>query len=243
MNELALFSGAGGGILGGKLLGWTTVCAVEIDPYARRVLMSRQDDGCLRPFPIWDDIRTFDGRPWRGVVDIVTGGFPCQDIAHGSSTKTGIDGERSGLWGEMRRVIREVGPQYVLIENSAALIVRGLSRVLGDLASLGMDARWGVFSGGDVGARHERERLFILANRDRFMGWPRPWAEQQHGEFADVGTMHEEDACDCLRTWMEMARSINRMDDGLADQVDRTHAVGNGQVPAVVKLAWETLNP
>ena len=81
MNELALFAGAGGGILGGRLLGWRTICAVEIDPYARDVLLARQNDGCLPPFPVWDDVRTFDGRPWRGVVDVVSCGFPCQDIS------------------------------------------------------------------------------------------------------------------------------------------------------------------
>ena len=80
MNELALFAGAGGGILGGRLLGWRTVCAVEIDPYARRVLLARQADGCLGRFPIWDDVRTFDGKRWQGTVDVVSGGFPCQDI-------------------------------------------------------------------------------------------------------------------------------------------------------------------
>jgi DNA (cytosine-5)-methyltransferase 1 len=81
MNELALFAGAGGGILGGKLLGWRTVCAVEWEPYPASVLCARQNDGLLPPFPIWDDIQTFDGRPWQGIVDVVSGGFPCQDIS------------------------------------------------------------------------------------------------------------------------------------------------------------------
>jgi hypothetical protein len=81
MNELALFAGAGGGILGGHMLGWRTVCAVERDAYAAQVLAQRQNDGALRPFPIWSDVCSFDGRPWRGVVDVVSGGFPCQDIS------------------------------------------------------------------------------------------------------------------------------------------------------------------
>jgi DNA (cytosine-5)-methyltransferase 1 len=80
LNELALFAGAGGGILGGKLLGWRTVCAVEKEPYAASVLIQRQNDGILDPFPIWDDVCTFDGKPWNGIVDVVSGGFPCQDI-------------------------------------------------------------------------------------------------------------------------------------------------------------------
>ena len=81
MNELALFAGAGGGILGGHLLGWRTVCAVEWEPYAASVLVARQNDRFLPPFPIWDDVQTFDGIPWRGIVDVVSGGFPCQDIS------------------------------------------------------------------------------------------------------------------------------------------------------------------
>ena len=81
LRELALFAGAGGGILGGILLGWRTVCAVEIDAYCRHVLLARQRDGILDRFPIWDDVCTFDGRPWRGSVDVISGGFPCQDIS------------------------------------------------------------------------------------------------------------------------------------------------------------------
>ena len=81
MNELALFAGAGGGILGGKLLGWRTVCAVEWEAYPASVLCARQNDGLLPPFPVWDDIQTFDGKPWRGIVDVISGGFPCQDLS------------------------------------------------------------------------------------------------------------------------------------------------------------------
>jgi hypothetical protein len=90
MNELHLFAGAGGGILGGELLGHTTVCAVEIEEYPRKVLLQRQRDGILPRFPIWDDIQTFDGKPWRGKVDVVCGGFPCQDIS-AAGKGAGID--------------------------------------------------------------------------------------------------------------------------------------------------------
>ncbi len=163
MRELALFAGAGGGILGGKLLGWTTVCAVEIDPYCQRVLMRRQDDGMLEPFPIWGDITTFDGRPWQNLVDVISGGFPCQDIS-AAGNGVGITGERSGLWTEMARVIREVRPQHVLVENSPMLTSRGLDVVLGDLANIGYDARWGVFSAAGCGAPHIRKRIWIRAH-------------------------------------------------------------------------------
>jgi DNA (cytosine-5)-methyltransferase 1 len=160
LNELALFAGAGGGILGGHLLGWRTVCAVEWEPYAASVLVARQNDGILPPFPIWDDVQTFDGRPWRGIVDVISGGFPCQDIS-AAGKGAGIDGERSGMWREMARVIHEVRPRFVFVENSPMLTSRGLGRVLGDLAQMGFDARWGVLGAADVGAPHQRDRIWI----------------------------------------------------------------------------------
>lgn len=163
MNELALFAGAGGGILGGKLLGWRTVCAVERDAYAAQVLAQRQNDGMLDPFPIWSDVCSFDGRPWRGIVDVVSGGFPCQDIS-AAGKGAGIDGQRSGLWSEFARIIGEVRPRFVFVENSPMLTGRGLGRVLGDLASLGFDAEWCVLGADDAGAPHIRKRIWILAN-------------------------------------------------------------------------------
>lgn len=175
MNELALFAGAGGGILGGHLLGWRTVCAVEFDAYARSILIARQRDGCLPRFPVWDDVRTFDGKPWRGHVDVISGGFPCQDISV-AGKGAGIDGERSGLWREMARIVGEVRPSYVWVENSPLLVSRGLAVVLGDLAQMGYDARWGVVGASDAiwthcdpCLDHKRDRLWILAdsNADR----------------------------------------------------------------------------
>ena len=162
MNELALFAGAGGGILGGHLLGWRTVCAVEWEPYAASILAARQNDGLLPSFPIWDDVQAFDGRPWRGIVDVVSGGFPCQDIS-AAGKGAGIDGERSGMWREMARIIHEVRPRFVFVENSPMLTSRGLGTVLGDLASMGFDAKWGVLGAADVGAPHQRDRIWIRA--------------------------------------------------------------------------------
>lgn len=151
MNELALFAGAGGGILGGALLGWNTVCACEIEPYPRRVLLHNQELGLLPRFPVWDDIHTFDGTPWRGIIDVVSGGFPCQDIS-AAGKGAGITGTRSGLWSEMHRVIREVQPRYAFMENSPMLTARGLGRVLGDLSESGYHAAWCVLGAADCGA-------------------------------------------------------------------------------------------
>lgn len=116
----------------------------------------------LPPFPIWDDIRTFDGRPWRGTVDVVSGGFPCQDISS-AGTREGLAGERSGLWFEMLRVIEEVRPRFVLAENSPHLRTRGLGTIIEGLATLGYDCRWCVLGAGHIGANHRRNRIWIYA--------------------------------------------------------------------------------
>jgi DNA (cytosine-5)-methyltransferase 1 len=162
MNELALFAGAGGGILGGHLLGWRTVCAVEWEAYPASILVARQNDKILSPFPIWDDVQTFDGKPWAGIVDVVSGGFPCQDIS-AAGRGGGITGSRSSMWKQMARIIGEVRPKFVFVENSPMLTSRGLGTILGDLAEMGLDAEWGVLSAADVGANHKRERIWILA--------------------------------------------------------------------------------
>ena len=230
MNELALFAGAGGGILGGSLLGWRTVVAVEIEDYPRRVLLQRQADGLLPRFPIWDDIRTFDGTQWRGRVDVVSGGFPCQDISAAGSGK-GISGERSGLWGEMARVVHEVRPKYVFVENSSILTSRGLGTVLGDLAEMGFDARWGVLGAKDVGAKHKRDRIWIVAHTNHT-----EWRRELRG----FGSLQK-----CIKEW-DTHSTFNqpepiRMVDGVAHRVDRLKAVGNGQVPLCAATAWRIL--
>jgi DNA (cytosine-5)-methyltransferase 1 len=193
MNELALFAGAGGGILGGGLLGWRTVCAVEWEPYPASVLVARQNEGLLPPFPIWDDVQTFDGKPWRGIVDVVSGGFPCQDIS-AAGRGAGIDGERSGMWREMARIIHEVRPRFAFVENSPMLTSRGLGTVLGDLATMGFDARWGVLGAADVGANHQRDRIWIVAKwRGQLphaqLHRIRRWEQQQEGVEKAAGNL------------------------------------------------------
>lgn len=242
LNELALFAGAGGGILGGLLLGWRTVCAVELDPFARAVLLARQRDGILERFPVWDDVRTFDGRPWRGHVDVISGGFPCQDISS-AGKRVGIVGERSGLWSEFARVIREVRPRFVFVENSPDLAARGLGVVLGDLATLGFDARWGVLGARHAGAPHRRDRIWIVANAHGEHG--RPWVERvtEAQSHAAIGGNARDGNGRSGGPWVGSLTTGHRMVDGVASGLDRTRAAGNGQVPAVARLAWETLSP
>jgi len=241
LNELALFAGAGGGILGGHLLGWRIVCAVEWEPYPASVLAARQNDGLLPPFPIWDDVQTFDGKPWRGIVDVVSGGFPCQDIS-AAGKGAGIDGERSGMWGEMARIICEVQPRYAFVENSPMLTSRGLGRVLGDLAAMGFDAKWGVLGADSIGLPHRRERIWVLATNSRYkhverrgnkkiLGKPR-----LQGELYNGVDKNEQGLRTLLRPGL--CRAFN----GLPGQVDRIKAIGNAQVPRVAARAWEILS-
>ena len=212
MNELALFAGAGGGILGGHLLGWRTVCAVEWEPYPASVLCARQNDGLLPPFPIWDDVQTFDGKPWRGIVDVVSGGFPCQDIS-AAGKGVGIEGERSGMWREMARIIHEVRPRFVYVENSPMLTSRGLGAVLGDLAAMGFDAKWGVLGAADIGANHQRDRIWIRAK------WRGLLSHTQH---------------DRIRWWEQQQKSIEKEGRDVANA-----SLQRGQAGSTDSQGWE----
>ena len=166
MYELALFAGAGGGALASGLLGFRIVGYVENERACHGILISRILDGSLDPAPIFGNVRRFnaDGfaASYTGLVDIVSGGFPCQDISN-AGKRAGIGGRKSGLWGAMRDTIGIVRPRYVFIENVGALVRRGLHVVLGDLHACGYDAEWDCFRASDVGAPHRRERIFILA--------------------------------------------------------------------------------
>jgi DNA (cytosine-5)-methyltransferase 1 len=266
LNELALFAGAGGGILGGKLLGWRTICAVEWEPYPASVLVARQNDGILPAFPIWDDVQTFDGKPWRGLVDVVSGGFPCQDIS-AAGKGAGIEGERSSMWKHMARIIGEVRPQYAFVENSPMLVGRGLATVLADLAKMGYDAKWGIVGAHHVSAPHRRDRIWILAHtmRDglqrsrqdgdspRSLGLcGREKRDQKqslcdatsegfplrvNGSLGQPRTITELERSD----WWEVEPNVGRVVNELAGRVDRLKAIGNGQVPQAAALAWNTL--
>lgn len=240
MRELHLFAGVGGGILGGILLGHTTVAAVEIEPYCQQVLKQRQKDGILPQFPIYGDIRDFNGSEWRGKVDVVCGGFPCTDISVAGGG-AGIDGEQSGLWAEMARVICEVQPTVgVFVENSPALTIRGLGRVLWDLASMGYDARWGVLGANFAGFDHRRDRIWIVANpnSNRLEGWDYlAEKRQREREIRRVASLCESK----VRHDVPSPDSFGSP-NGIPRRMERTRSVGNAQVPQVAALAWRILS-
>lgn len=234
-RTMHLFAGAGGGILADLLLGHRPVCAVEIEPYCRQVLLQRQRDNILPRFPIWDDVRTFDGTEWRGRVDVICGGFPCTDLSC-AGKGAGITGEQSGLWSEFARIISEIRPGHAFIENSPMLTFRGLDRVLCDLAQMGYNARWCVLGANPLGFPHRRRRIWIMANPKRDeqpREEPCDWSPGRVGWF--VKSFQGVKEC---RSALARFRG---MDDGLARGVDRTDAIRNGQIPAVAALAWKIL--
>jgi DNA (cytosine-5)-methyltransferase 1 len=163
MHGLALCAGIGGIELGLKLVnpGYQTVCYVEGEAYAATVLVLRAQEKALDEAPIWSNIKSFDGIPWRGCVDIITAGFPCQPWSD-AGTKGGMDDDR-WLWPDIARIIKEVEPTEVFIENVPGLLGGGIEPVLQTLAEMGYDAAWGRFSARGVGAPHRRFRFFLLA--------------------------------------------------------------------------------
>ena len=191
-------------------------------------------NGLLPPFPIWSGVCSFDGRPWRGLVDVVSGGFPCQDIAV-CGLGAGIEGARSGLWKHMGRIIDEV--RLAWLENSPMLISRGLAVVLGDLAQMGYDAQWCCLSAAECGAPHRRNRIWIMANaRGKYVEgflagitdsqiWTGPIAGQTgprgHGA-----------------AWWATKPGMGRVADGVAYRVDRLKALGNAGSGSGASSLW-----
>lgn len=221
------------------LCGNTCVCAVEIGDYPKRILLQRQRDGILPKFPVWDDVRTFDGKPWRGKADVVCGGFPCQDISSANRNAVGIGGRHSGLWREMARIVGEVEPAYVFVENSPRLETLGLERVLQDLNGLGYDTRHVKLGAENLG-KTVRKRLWILGRRS---------GKPDNAQNAGIGHIEYE-----LRDGHKFGSSpfsgivrasppagVCGMGDGVPYRVDRFAAVGNAQNPVVAALAFEIL--
>jgi DNA (cytosine-5)-methyltransferase 1 len=233
----SLFAGIGGLDLGFERAGLRCRWQVEIDHYATKILAKHWPH-----VHRWDDIRTFppSSRNWH--VDVVAGGFPCQDISQ-AGRKAGIEGEQSGLWSEMARVIRELEPRWVLVENVSAITIRGLDCVLRDLAGMEYDAEWARLPAARFGAPHLRRRIFVVAHShgQRFMSDPRQpqcfgqslpaqeeveasWVKHPRG---DAGG----------RLWPFPPPGVCGMDDGVPTRLDeaRLRCLGNAVVPAIAE--------
>lgn len=253
MKELALFAGAGLGVWATHhLLGWECLGYVEWNKYCQRVLRARIDDGLFSRAPIFGDIRGFiqsgAAEQYRGFIDVVTGGFPCQPFSN-AGKRLGAADERN-MWPATIECIRLVRPRFALLENVPDLLSSGyFGTILADLAAAGYDARWSIFSACAAGAPHTRERLFILAYTER--SGSQSGIQQSHrGEKGrqqgaqGIGLLDSKASCLRLpcEIWQTMPSDILRVADGDTDRGHRVKALGNGQVPVVVATAWHTLS-
>ncbi len=262
MNVLDLCAGIGGFSLGirAAVPEARTVCYVEREAFACSVLVAQMEAGRLDPAPIWTDLRTLDGRPWRGVVDLITAGFPCQPHSF-AGKRRGVEDER-WLFDDILRIIEEVSPTYVFLENVPGLRTSGLHLVLQGLSGIGFDAEWDVFSAAEVGAPHIRKRLFILGSHpEGRRAMPEKQPRQLHISVShgQDGTMahanstrpqewqqgpEEESQARKESTggcWWAAESEVGRVVDGFPGRVDQLRALGNAVVPLVVAHAWREL--
>lgn len=231
LRVLDLFSGIGGFSLGlERTGGFKTVAFCEIEDYPRRVLAKHWPE-----VPIYHDVRELTADTLRrdGIaVDVICGGFPCQDISR-AGLGAGITGERSGLWGQFARLIGEIRPRFAILENVAALLDDGMGTVLGDLARIGYDAEWSTVSACSLGAPHMRQRVFAVAYPNGEHGWTgvRHTTPRAHGTIQEIYDL--EGARARQRARLENPSSLYRGADGLPFGMERNRAIGNSIHPAV----------
>ena len=246
MNELALFTGAGGGILGGKLAGWNTICAVEKNPERRAMLFSRQRDGFLSKFPIWDDVETFNGSPWKGAIDIVTGGDPCQ--ANSNAQISGACKAKS-FGKDFLRIVGEVQPSFVLRENPAATRKEApwpSDRFAEGLERLGYATQIFQINACCLGCDHRRARMFVwgvLADPDY---QPDMEAAAKKDTSRKTYRPRSVNNSEARGTKSKAFRVLSESDVhgtsyAVPNWMDRQKSLGDAQVPAVVDLAWKIL--
>lgn len=248
LKVLDLFSGIGGFSLGlERTGGFETTAFCEIDPFCRRVLAKHWPG-----VPCFEDVTTLRGED-VGSVDAICGGFPCQDISL-AGDGAGLEGERSGLWREIARLVRELRPRLVLVENVSALLGRGLDRVLGDLAALGYSAWWRCIRASDVGAPHGRDRIWIVAYPEhRGLSFGRRIASacdtllRSSGVPGDVapGRIEQTPSLVAVRQagvgrhtqahWRTEPR-VGRVAHGVPDRVGQLSSYGNAVVPQIPEL-------
>ena len=228
LKVLDLFSGLGAFMLGLERSGAFEMAAFcEVADYPRKILAKHWPGA-----PIYNDIRELTAERLKAdgiTVDAICGGFPCQDLSV-AGRGLGLDGERSGLWFEYARLIGELRPEFVFIENVRRLVSLGLDRVLGSLAALGYDAEWSCIPASFVGAPHKRDRLWIIA-------YPERGERRQEPYLRAVGRMgREQQSVPWDRDWEVALREFRRVDDGSGYRVDRIDTLRNALVPQIPEL-------
>ena len=223
MNILDLFSGIGGFSLGLERAGMRTVAFCEIDSHARAVLNKHWPD-----VPVFTDVSTLSKGDLSEQIDVLAGGFPCQDISD-AGRGAGLSGSRSGLWFQYHRLIKEIQPRYAIIENVSALRRRGLDQVLWSLAEIGYDAEWHCIPASAVGAPQRRDRIWVVA-------YPRSTRLQGDEWSGAAGTerISERHLTQC--SWWQTEPSMGRVANGVSGQAHRLRQLGNAVVPQIPEL-------
>ena len=232
MKHLDLFSGIGGFSLGLQRTGhFKTVAFCDFDKKTHSVLKKNFPE-----VPIYDDVRTLKGED-IGTVDIITGGFPCQDLSV-AGKGAGLAGERSGLWYEMHRLIKETKPRWVIAENVSALRSRGLDEVLRSLAEIGYDAEWHCIPASAVGAPHRRDRIWIVAYpNDRGSAVWRHWEFSGSEKVTSLWGFIRRGTQEFIsRQWWKIESRPHGVANGVPNRVDRLKQLGNALVPQIVTI-------
>ncbi len=254
MYELSLFTGGSGGALATHcLMGWRQIGYVEIDKYCQKIIAQRIKDGIIPEAPIFGNIRTFisEGfaKSYKGLVDVITAGFPCQPFSVAGKRK-GNDDTRN-LWTETIECIRIIRPRFVFLENVPGLFAHTYARrIFGDMAEGGYDDRWRMLSAAEVGAPHKRDRVWIVAHTkiteecDVFSNPNLKRCEQLDIATESKGKGFSAGSDNKTRhlSWWSIEPDVGRVAHGVANRVDRLKVLGNGQVSGVVRKAWELLN-
>ena len=227
LKVLDVFSGIGGFSLGlERTGGFETVAFCEENKFCQKVIEQH-----WKGVPIFPDVRTLRGED-VGSVDVICGGFPCQDISNAGSKK-GLDGERSGLWSECERLVGEIRPYYALFENVTALLYRGLERVLCDLAALGYDVEWDVVSACSMGHTHMRERMFIVAYPNGQHGRQGLWNSLARSFRSLQAIDSFEDTRASQKRRMANPSALYRGANDVPQCMDRNRSLGNAIVPEI----------
>jgi DNA (cytosine-5)-methyltransferase 1 len=239
MNVLDLFSGIGGFSLGLERAGMKTIAFCEIDKKAQLVLKKHWPE-----VPIFEDVSKLKKEDINEQVDVICGGFPCQDISLAGRGE-GLEGKRSGLWFEFHRLIKEIRPRYAIIENVSALRNRGLDEVLRGLSEIGYDAEWHCIPASAVGAPHQRDRIWIIAHIGSARG-ERLVTSADIGKARQGGVRSEKDLLDIANSPFQSGDRwptplVRRMDDGIPNRVDRLKQLGNAVVPQIPEIIGRRL--
>jgi len=245
MNELSLFTGAGGGLLGTKLLDWKHIGYVEINEYCQKAIRQRIDDGILDEAPIFTDVREFVesgfADQYQGFADVVTAGFPCQPFSVAGKRKA--ENDERNMWPATIDTIRRVRPKYALLENVPGLISSGyFGRILGDLAESGYLFRWEVLGGFEVGNISNGERLWIVATEANSAMLEGVDIQENRIPNQEESFRRQFTRAVCKMLSQDDYTRIKRNPHDVARGMEQFKAVGNGQNPFLVKRAWGLLS-